>query len=76
MGNRGGEAQLEFFVEDFLKQNAFDEAVKDVDGVVHLASPVQGGSAAPGEEDGASVDVDGEYLFIRGFYRFSVCFNP
>ncbi|RXW23016.1 hypothetical protein EST38_g2831 [Candolleomyces aberdarensis] len=59
MSNGGGEGQLEFIVvEDFLKENAFDEAVKGVDGVVHLASLVQGGSAAPGAEYGASIDVD------------------
>ncbi|RXW23017.1 hypothetical protein EST38_g2832 [Candolleomyces aberdarensis] len=57
----GDTGKLEFFVvEDFLKESAFEEAVKGVDAVIHLASPVQVGSAAIGPE-GGGVDAD-EYI--------------
>ncbi|KAJ2911554.1 hypothetical protein MD484_g8861, partial [Candolleomyces efflorescens] len=62
---RGGddEGRLEFcVVEDFLKDNAFEEAVKGVDAVIHLASPLQGASAAPGGE-GNSADIDADREF-------------
>ncbi|KAJ2924838.1 hypothetical protein H1R20_g12264, partial [Candolleomyces eurysporus] len=57
----GDTGRLEFYVvEDFLKEDAFGEAVKGVDAVVHLASPLQVGSTAIGPE-GGGVDAD-EYI--------------
>jgi nucleoside-diphosphate-sugar epimerase len=43
--------QLEFIiVPDFLGENAFDEAVKDVTSIVHLASPIPNSNIS-GEDD-------------------------
>ena len=45
-------SQLEFvIVPDILKEDAYYEAVKDVDHVIHLASPVPKAKDDPSEED-------------------------
>ncbi|TEB29202.1 NAD(P)-binding protein [Coprinellus micaceus] len=41
----GGDGRLEFaYVEDFVKDGAFDEVVQGVEGICHLASPVMIGN--------------------------------
>lgn len=47
-----GDGRLEFaYVEDFVKEEAFDEVVQGVEGICHLASPVMIGN---GPADGVS----------------------